>query len=342
MRYSVEEVVFDDMSDEELLPLLARTNETNRELRPRSVDLTIEDYRMFSDSPGTVQNRFVARNREGKLVGISETRYADDGSNPDTMRCSTQVWPEFRRQGAGTAMLQRICDEAEGVARSKLLAMHVDTVPAGSAFARAVGGTDKQQFHENVLRIEDLDVDLMRQWVKRGTEMARGYSVEVREGDWPEVLHEDVAHLFYVLERDMPMSEGQEPREWTVELVREILEHYKDGIDALFSMAFDSTGRAVGMSELIRRHSDPTTWEVTVTMVDPEHRGKSLGKWLKGAVNLAAIDRWPGGVYQETGNAFTNDAMLAINHAMGFEHELTVTDVEVTVEDAREYLASRR
>jgi hypothetical protein len=75
-------------------------------------------------------------------------------------------------------------------------------------------------------------------------------------------------------------------------------------------------------------------------MVDPDHRGRSLGKWLKGAVNLAALEGWDGGVYQETGNAFTNEAMLAINHAMGFRHELTMTDVEIALDDALGYVAS--
>jgi hypothetical protein len=108
-------------------------------------------------------------------------------------------------------------------------------------------------------------------------------------------------------------------------------------------MAFDDdTAKAVGMSEMFRRRTDPTTWIVTTTMVDPDHRGKSIGKWLKGAVNLAALDAWPGGIYEETANASTNDAMLAINHAMGFRHELTTTDVELEVDQALAWVASRR
>lgn len=342
MSYTVEEVVFDEMSDEELAPLLERTNQMNREMRPRSVDLTMADYRMFSESPGMVQRRSTASNEEGQLVGVCETRYADDGTNPETLHCSIWVWPEFRRLGAGIAMLGLICDEADSLGRSKLLSFHTDTVPAGRAFASVIGVEEKQQIHENVLRIDDLDVGLLQSWVEHGPEKATGYTVQVMEGDWPEELYEDLAHLFYVLERDMPMSEGQKPREWTKELIAEIIEHYKEGIDALFAMAFDdASGKAIGMSELIRRRSDPSTWEVTVTMVDPDHRGRSLGKWLKGAVNLAALERWPEGVYQETRNAFTNEAMLAINHAMGFEHELTLTEAQVSVAEVRTYLAAR-
>jgi len=166
--------------------------------------------------------------------------------------------------------------------------------------------------------------------------------VDVIPGAWPESMLEDIAHLYYVLERDMPMTEGIEPREWSADLVASMQEHYQRGTQSISAVAtHNESSRAVGLTQLIRRLNDPTTWIVTTTMVDPEHRGNGLGKWLKAAANLAALDRWPGGVYQETGNAVTNEAMLAINRQMGFEHELTTTDIEVEVEDARKYLESR-
>lgn len=219
--------------------------------------------------------------------------------------------------------------------------MHFDTIPAGETFARVVGGKEKLMSHENFLRIGDLDVDLLEGWVEQGQARASGYTVEVREGEWPEELLGEIAYLYYVLERDMPTPEGHDPLDWSADLVREIRDRFKGTVDSIWAMAFDDeTAKPVGMSELIRRRTDPSTWMVTVTMVDPDHRGKSWGKWLKGAVNLAALEAWDGGIYQETGNAFTNDAMLAINHAMGFSHELTMTEVEIAVDHALSYVAS--
>ncbi len=55
-----------------------------------------------------------------------------------------------------------------------------------------------------------------------------------------------------------------------------------------------------------------------------------------------ALTKWGGGKYQETGNASTNEAMLQINHAMGFEHELTEAEVVVEVDRVEEYLALRK
>lgn len=342
MTYTFDEVDVTSMSDEELSSILENVNRVDREIQERRIDLTSDEFRMFANQPGTVKKNFLIRNAPGTIVGTVETRYAEDGSNPDVLKFQIRVWPEYRRRGAGTAVLGHVATVAKELNREKIKSMYFDTIPAGAAFAHAAGGQDKLQFHENVVRVEDLDVGLLQGWVEQGPSRAPGYSVEVREGEYPEELLDQIAYLHYVLERDMPMSEGHEPRAWTVDLVRQMQEHYRKGIDALWSMAFhDETNRAVGMSELIRRHSDPTTWIVTVTMVDPKHRGKSIGKWLKGAVNLAALDRWPGSVYQETGNAFTNDAMLAINHAMGFRHEITITEVEFSVDEVLAYVAAR-
>jgi GNAT superfamily N-acetyltransferase len=341
MGYRFDEVDVDSMTDDELTPVLKRVNEAQSERAPRAVDLTVEELRTFNSFPGIIKRQFLVFVSD-MFVGHCEGRYAADGTNPDTLRCQIQVWPEFRRQGAGTAMLDHITGIARNLERGKLLTVIFDTVPAGAAFAQAVGGIERRQTHENILRIADLDRDLLQEWVDAGPERAPGYTVRVTEGDWPDDLFKDIAYLFHVLERDMPMSEGQEPRIWDADVVRDLQDHFSKDVDAIWAMAFDDrTGKAVGMSELIRRRKDPTTWEVTTTMVDPDHRGKSIGKWLKGAVNLQALESWPGGVYQETGNAFTNEPMLAINHAMGFEHEFTITDVEIPVDNALAYLASR-
>lgn len=331
-----------EMSDEELEPVLALVNTLDRESRPRHVDMSVDELRIIGDSPGMVERLFLVVDSVGTLVALATSRHPDDGSNADTLMCQIRVSPEHRRRGIGTALLRRLAGIASQLGRDSLQAFVFDTVPAGREFARRVGAVEQMDHHENILRISELDRSLMESWVAQGPERAPGYRVDVVEGFWPEETWEDLAHLFYVLERDMPLSPSFEPREWDAGLVSEIQDHYADAFDSLTSLAMEAeSGRTIGMSDMIRRKADPTTWMVTTTMVDPDHRGKSLGKWLKGAVNLAALERWPGGVYQETGNAFTNEPMLAINHAMGFEHELTLTDYALSLDTVRGYLATR-
>lgn len=342
MKVVVDDLHLDELPDEELNDLVALVNEWNREAQPRSVDLSVDEYVIMVTSPGWVRNRFAARSADGLLVGVAEGRHSDDGTNPDLVWAQIRVKPEARRSGVGSLLLGQLARSTAELDRTWIKGWVFDTVPAGAAFAEAVGASAKLEHHENVLAIQDIDWNLMTEWVAQGTARAPGYQVMTHEDGWPAELNDGMANLYYILERDMPMADGFEPREWTAEKVEQMLAHYAETTDSVTAIALDpASGAPVGMSQLMRRHADPATWIVTTTMVDPDHRGLSLGKWLKGAVNLAARDRWDEGVYQETGNAFTNDAMLAINREMGFKHEFTTTDVEMTVTQAFSYLESR-
>ena len=341
MTLTVTEADIQTMSDDELAPLLAAMNLLDRESYPRHTDMTIEDMRMFDHSPGIAQQRLLIHDGDD-LAATAVLRHNDDGTNPDVLMVGIRVLPEHRRRGIATMLLGRAVTAATEMGRDKLQGFILDTVPAGDEFVSAVGAEKLLDFHENVMRVDALDRDLLQSWVDQGPVRGQGYSVRVGEGDWPEELFGDIAHLFHVLERDMPRSATFEPREWNAELVRELHDHYAPGVDALtVFVSEDATGATVGMTDMIRRKTDPTTWIVTTTVVDPDHRGRSLGKWIKGLINLAALDRWEGGIYTETGNAFTNEPMLAINHAMGFTHELTMTDCLLTVDQARTYLESK-
>ena len=341
MTLTVSEADIQTMSDDELVPLLAAMNVLDRESYPRHTDLTIEDMRMFDHSPGMVQQRLLVHDG-ADLAATAVFRHTEDGTNPDVLMVGIRVMPEHRRRGIATMLLARAVTVANAMGRDKLQGFILDTVPAGHEFVSAVGGEELLDFHENVMRVDALDRGLLQSWVDQGPERGHGYSVRLVEGDWPEELFDDIAHLFHVLERDMPRSASFEPREWNAERVREIQDHYAAGVDALSVFVYDdATGVAVGMTDMIRRKTDPSTWIVTSTMVDPDHRGHSLGKWIKGLINLTALEKWEGGIYTETGNAFTNEPMLAINHAMGFTHELTMTDCLLTVGQARTYLDSK-
>ncbi|MGD2043902.1 MAG: GNAT family N-acetyltransferase [Acidimicrobiia bacterium] len=335
-----EEVDFASTSEETLRPVLDATNLLNREARPRSVDLALDDLR--DSAPGMIRRRFVVTGPSGQLVGLTEGRYPDDDTSPELLLCMLRVLPRHRGKGAGRAMLEHLVELADSLGRSRLLGYYFDTVPAGKAFADAVGAVPDIHFHESVLRLSELDRELIEAWARVGPDLASDYSVRVFDGEIPTTWHDDIARLFVVLERDSPSADELEPREWSASLVKDTLDHILQRGDMISSLAIhNQTDTAVGISQLARRRSDPTTWQVTFTMVDPDHRGQSLGKCLKGSVNVAALEQWKGGVYQETGNAFTNEAMLAINRAMGFEHELTITQASLPLDQAKGYLSSR-
>lgn len=343
VTYRLTEFDVDETSDDDLRPVLDAANLLEREQDPRASDMTLDELRIFTALPGMEQRAFVAWTDSGDVAAIGDWRHPTDGSSADVLNCAVRVLPEHRRHGIGTMMLRHLANAADQMARGKLQGWIFDTVPSGAAFVAAIGATTGDfAFQRNVVRIADLDRSLMDSWSRIGEERAAGYSIRLFEGLLPDEVLDDVAYLHMVLDRDMPRADDMEPREWTAQRYDEMQRHYARESEALTAIAYhDDSGRAVGLSQLARRKADPATWLVTVTMVDREHRGHSLGKWVKGVVNIAALERWEDGVHQETNNAFTNEAMLAINREMGFKHEYSMSYVTMTVDDARAYLDRR-
>lgn len=342
MTNRIREINIADMGDDELRPVVEFFNTLSREAQPRHTDMSIEELRIFDGFPGSVKTRHLLESDAGQVLGVLRTSYADDGSNPDKIRVDIGISPKHRRKGLGTRLLEQALEISAAANRTTLTSSIYDTVAASEAFARATGARRVMDMHLNVLKTADLDRQLLESWASDGPTRAPGYDVEIYENTFPDELAEGLAHLYLVLERDMPTPEGHEPRTWTPEIVLQFRDQFIQGTDSLMAIAFHSeTGAAAGMSQLIRRHTNPSTWIVTTTMVDPEHRGHALGKWTKAAVNLRALKDWPEGEWQETGNAFTNDAMLGINHAMGFTHEFTATEVELSLEHASAFVQAR-
>lgn len=340
--YDIREVDYQSIEDREIAPIVAGVNLIGAEREPRHIDISVDEYRVFTGGPGSIRTHFVAYHAGKAPAAFLFMSYPDDGSSPRLLRTSISVLPDHRRIGLASHLLGIAATQARKLERDLLSGTHFDTVPAGEAFVNAIGAGKTIDFHSNTVRIDDLDLEMLWDWRSQGPVRAPGYSVQLVEGMYPDEILEGMAHLYLVLERDMPHPESWEPREFTAEFVKGWIGNFLKKVDLLTAIAFeDRSGAPVGMSQLGRRHSDDKTWFVTTTMVDPEHRGHALGKWVKAAASLEALERWPGASWMETGNAFTNEPMLGINHAMGFEHEYTMSEVEVPVEKAEAFVIAR-
>jgi RimJ/RimL family protein N-acetyltransferase len=80
----------------------------------------------------------------------------------------------------------------------------------------------------------------------------------------------------------------------------------------------DDAGHCVGGTEVTFEPWQPALAFQQNTGIDPAHRGLGLAKWAKAEMLLRIRHQLPDVTRVRTDNAFSNDAMLAINEALGF------------------------
>ena len=127
----------------------------------------------------------------------------------------------------------------------------------------------------------------------------------------------------------------------TVEMVRQ-WEASRDAHGTIRWSVFarhDASGELIGLSEIYWNPAEPETMYQGDTGVDPGHRGHALGKWMKAHMIERILAERPNIVDIRTGNADSNDAMLGINHALGFRPYIAQMNWQVPVERVEAYLA---
>jgi RimJ/RimL family protein N-acetyltransferase len=94
-------------------------------------------------------------------------------------------------------------------------------------------------------------------------------------------------------------------------------------------------GSCVGGTEVTFEPWQPTIALQQNTGIDPAHRGLGLAKWAKSAMLAKIREERPEVNSVRTGNAFSNDPMLAINDALGFEVVEVTTEWQASMGDVR-------
>jgi GNAT superfamily N-acetyltransferase len=97
----------------------------------------------------------------------------------------------------------------------------------------------------------------------------------------------------------------------------------------------DPSGACVGGTNVELAPWEPATVFQDDTGIDPDHRGRGLGKWVKAAMLMKVRAELPDAERVVTGNAFSNAPMLAINDTLGFVVNRTRTEWQVEVPAVR-------
>jgi mycothiol synthase len=343
-QYAIEEIKIRTAPDELLREIFELTLELHRESSPEDPEPTYElQSAGYRNLPEIVDiSDFIARDATGRLVAHAFCAVIRAGDNEHVAQSGIQVAAGHRRRGVGGRLFAELVSAAEAKRATILAGSSNDRVPAGAEFARSCGAELGQEGHENRLDLGTLDRRLVESWVADGPRRAPGYDLTFIDGAVPDRLIDQVCAAFDVMNTAPRDDLKYEDFHMRPELFREY-ENQTLGIGgrrwALYAR-HEADGRFVGFTDITWHPDRPEIVNQGGTAVEPAHRGHALGKWLKAEMVRRIIAGLPDAKFISTGNADSNDAMLGINHQLGFRPHSSVLNWQLSLEQARSSLGS--
>jgi GNAT superfamily N-acetyltransferase len=282
---------------------------------------------------------WVAEDGDGTPAGCAAC-WSNAAGDPRCMESYVYVRRPWRRRGIGWRLGRAVVEEAASLGVSRLVWSTYDSIAAGEDFSRCVGGRVGRVNRTGELVLEAVDWERVESWIADGPRRAAGYRLEFWEGPLPGRVLDDAARVHHLMNSqprdDLEVSDVSLNASQAAEVDR----HLADSGRLRWTLFVrDPGGRCVGGTELTFEPWDPGTARQQNTATDPEHRGKGLAKWAKAFMLLRLKDERPDVRCVRTSNAFSNESMLAINTALGFEVVEVRTEWQGPVAEMRETLA---
>lgn len=285
-----------------------------------------------------------ARAKDGQLLATTAVSQDwEHNDNPDVGELGVRVHPEHRGKGIGSVMLGCQVGFARALGRTRLLITTSDRYPRAAQLALAMGAVAKQESHINELRRDRVDVAQLERWVAEAATRSSDYELLSFDDAVPEEIVEDYVALVQVM--NTAPRDDLEVNDFTL-TVAELRENERWAAarsDVLWTLVarHRATGELVGLHNVGWTPMNTRVVYVGSTGVQPEHRGSALGKWLKAEMTLRILRERPQVITIRTGNADSNDAMLGINQAMGYQPSISETTWEISRRDAEAWLERR-
>jgi GNAT superfamily N-acetyltransferase len=289
----------------------------------RDVDEFVKQVRF--DFPGERTEGAVAL-VDGTPVGWSQLFFTER-DNLDKTWFHVEVDPQFRRQGAGSALLEWAEERAR--AGGRLMLLGEVYVPVGDREAHADREFALKRGY-SVASVEivrslplPVDADLLAGHRQRAAEaMGDEYEVTVHVDGVPDELRQGVCDASNRLILDAPTGDVDfEPESMTVEDYQTMLDHHRATGRTLVTAVATHTASGVvaAYTDLAYPATDRDIVFQWGTLVLPEHRGHRLGIAVKVA-NLEELARIaPERRSVQTMNDEQNPWMVRINVDLGFQ-----------------------
>jgi GNAT superfamily N-acetyltransferase len=227
-----------------------------------------------------------------------------------------------RRRGVGTALLQRVLDEVQGLGRSTVLGVvmapqgcEAPGVPFAERHGFATASTEG-------MKLVDLPATEGR-WAGLASEAAPHHA-DYRLVSWHDEVPVELVAGYCALQAafngEAPIGDAEvELERWDEARVREKEQVFRaTGRHEVGTAAVAPDGTVAGLTEMMVSDYAPERAMQGGTIVLPGHRGHRLGLAMKVANQRALRARFPAVVRAITGNADVNDHMNAVNALLGF------------------------
>ncbi|MFU8887245.1 MAG: GNAT family N-acetyltransferase [Trueperaceae bacterium] len=332
------------LTDDDVRALLPLAAVLRREARPDDAPPTAASLRASLGATAGMKElavEAVVAWEGARAVGRAFAYVPIGVDNRHLLQLDPQVLPDRRRRGVGRAMLGWAFGIARRHGRRLIVGGTGARVPAGDAFALAFGAVPSLRASLNELDLEEHGPrlfgpdGLVAAWIREGPERAPGYELM-----WlPRPYAADVLAPFAALKsamNDAPRGElDVEDRVYTEDSLRDTdaFEFAAGYLPWTLVARHVESGDYAGFTEMVWHPDNPAIAFQGDTAVVPAHRGHALGKWLKATMLDRLRRERPQVRVVRTGNADSNAAMLAINHALGFRQAEGGSAYQLDVEE---------
>lgn len=328
---------------EEYAAMNRMNNVIRAEILPDEPPIPLEEYcSHMQNIPEYVDVRFwIVKNKEkSDIIAFGNVEFQRIEENKHMADFEIRVLPEYRRQGIGRKLLQKIVEATKEENRRLLVTESNDRIPGSEAFLKAIGAMKAIEAHTNQLKIEDMNPELIKKWLEIGKERGEEFTLGFWSGPYPEDKIDEVATL-YDLENQQPFGDLEyEERHVTPTQLRQSEQQiFARGYQRwTYYLLENQTGKFVGYTETLWNPNRPEVLLQEMTGVFPEYRGKGFGRWLKAAMLDRVLRDHPQVKKVRTGNADSNAAMLKINIELGFKPYMTSSIWQIYVDQVQRYL----